>query len=198
MIYKKADLKLVPVSDPVLTTPPEEWNFETDGSGEMLANILQERMKELGGIGLSANQVGVPKRIFVIGMNEFKKAFFNPVIVEQSKDEESGEEGCLSFPGVFIQVKRPKEVTIKYQNESGSWIEEHYVGLTAKVIQHEYDHMEGRTFKERVSDLKWKLAQKKKEKKVKRIIKQHVRKQLIDIHTKMEQEKNVDNSTRVS
>ncbi len=198
MILKKSDLKLVLDNHPLLLERPEPWDFNTDGDGEMLANLLLERMTELGGIGLSANQVSVPKRVFVIGMNEYRKAFFNPEIVKYSDEEETHEEGCLSFPGMFLMVKRPKSITIKYQNEKGEWFEEEYIGLSSKVIQHEYDHMEGETFKLRVSDLKWKMAVKKKDKKVKRIIKQHVQKQLIDIHKKMEQNKNVDNSTRVS
>jgi peptide deformylase len=198
MILKKADLKLVLGNNSELYFPPEVWDFKVDGDGEMLANLLFDRMKELGGIGLSANQVSVPRRVFVIGMNEFRKAFFNPEIIRYSKVEVTNEEGCLSFPGMFLMVKRPENITIKYQNEKGEWFEEEYIGLSSKVIQHEYDHMQGKTFKSRVSSMKWNMATKKKDKKVKRIIKEHVQKQLIDIHKKMEQGKNVDNSTGVS
>jgi len=187
MIIKKSDLKLVMDSHPMLFSKPELWDFKVDGNGEMLANLLLDKMIELGGIGLSANQVSISKRVFVIGMNEYRKAFFNPQLVKLSKEEETGEEGCLSFPGMFLKVKRPKEIMIKYQTEKGEWREEHYVGLSAKVILHEYDHMEGVIFKSRVSDLKWNMATKKKSKKIKRIIKEHVKQQLIDIHKKMEQ-----------
>jgi peptide deformylase len=197
MSFKRSDLKILVDDHPLLLEKPLPWSFEEDGMGGMVQNLLIERMKELGGVGLSANQVGIPRRVFVIGMNEFQKSFFNPVIVKVSKEEEAGEEGCLSFPGIFLNVKRPKEVTIKYQDVTGEWFEEHYVGLTAKVILHEYDHMEGITFKSRVSTLKWNMATKKKDKKIKRIINQHVKKQLIDIHKKMEHNKHGNDSTRV-
>lgn len=198
MTFKKTDLKLLFDNDPDLFIRPEPWDFDVDGDGEMFANLLIDKMVELKGIGLSANQVSIPRRVFVIGMNEYRKAFFNPEIIKVSNNEVANEEGCLSFPGIFLMVKRPKDITIRYQNEKGEWVEEDYIGLSSKVIQHEYDHMEGKIFKSRVSDLKWNMALKKKSKKIKRIINEHVKKQLIDIHKKMEQKNNVDNSTRVS
>jgi peptide deformylase len=189
-MYKKSDLKIIPDSDPILLSPPSDWDFDGEDDAQMFSNMLLDRMVELGGIGLSANQVGVPRKVFVIGMNEFKKAFFNPEIVETSKEEITGEEGCLSFPGVFMQVRRPEKVLIKYQNEKSEYHTEEYKGLTARVILHEYDHMLGKVFKERVSKLKWDLATKRVTKKVKRIIKHHVQKQLIGIQNQINQHGN--------
>jgi peptide deformylase len=189
-MIKKSDLKIIPDNDPILLSPPSPWDFNGEEDAQMFSNILQDKMVELGGIGLSANQVGVSKKVFVIGMNEFKKTFFNPEIVETSKEEEAGEEGCLSFPGIFLQVKRPSDVVIKYQDEKGEWFTEEFKGLTARVILHEYDHMLGRVFKEKVSKLKWDMATKKKAKKIKRIIKQHVQKRLIDIQKQINQHGN--------
>jgi peptide deformylase len=181
-MIKKSDLKIIPDNDPILLTPPTAWDFNGEDDAQMFTNMLQDRMVELGGIGLSANQVGVAKTVFCIGMNEYRKIFFNPVILETSSEEVSGEEGCLSFPGIFIQVKRPSTVTIQYQDESGELQVEKFEGLTARVVLHEYDHMQGIVFKDKVSKLKWEMASKRKSKKIKKIIKQHVQKQLIDIH----------------
>lgn len=180
-MIKKSDLKIIPDNDPILLTPPSAWDFNGDDDAQMFSNMLQDRMVELGGIGLSANQVGVSRTVFCIGMNEYRKTFFNPIIVETSKDEESGEEGCLSFPGIFIQVKRPNTVTIQYQDESGDVQVDKFEGLTARVVLHEYDHMLGKVFRDKVSKLKWDMAIKRKSKKIKKIIKQHVQKQLIDL-----------------
>ena len=185
-MIKKSDLKIIPDNDPILLTPPEPWNFSGDDDAQMFTNMLQDRMVELGGIGLSANQVGVARTVFCIGMNEYRKTFFNPVIIETSSEEVSGEEGCLSFPGIFIQVKRPKQVIVQYQNELGEVQEEKFEGLTARVVLHEYDHMLGKVFKDKVSKLKWDMAVKRKSKKIKKIIKQHVQKQLVDIHKQMQ------------
>lgn len=180
-MIKKSDLKIIPDNDPILLTPPAAWDFNGEDDAQMFSNMLQDRMVELGGIGLSANQVGVARTVFCIGMNEYRKTFFNPIILVTSKEEVSGEEGCLSFPGIFIQVKRPTYVSIQYQNESGEVQEDKFEGLTARVVLHEYDHMLGKVFREKVSMLKWNMAEKRKSKKIKKIIKQHVQKQLIDI-----------------
>ena len=185
-MIKKSDLKIIPEDDPILLTPPIEWNFNGEDDAQMFSNILYDRMIELGGIGLSANQVGIGRRVFCIGMNDFRRTFFNPVIIESSGEEVSGEEGCLSFPGIFIQVKRPSTIAIEYQDESGELKTDRFEGLTARVVLHEYDHMNGIIFKDKVSKLKWDMATKRKSKKIKRIIKQHVQKRLIDIHKQIQ------------
>lgn len=190
-MIKKSDLKIIPENDPILLTPPHAWDFNSDDDPSMFSNMLYDRMVELGGIGLSANQVGVKKKVFCIGMNEFRKTFFNPEIVSISSKEVTGEEGCLSFPGIFMQVKRPDTVTIKFQNEKGEFETEEYNGLTARVVLHEYDHMLGIVFKEKVSKLKWEMATKRKSKKIKKIIKHHVQKQLVNIQKQID---NVNNT----
>jgi len=190
-MYKKSDLKLVSPDHPILNKIPQKWDFNVDGSGEMFANILYDRMVELGGIGLSANQLGVDKQVFAMGMHDFKKIMFNPEIVSISNDEVSIEEGCLSFPGIFMHVKRPSKLTIKYQDHSGEYVEEEYTGMTARVVLHEFDHMNGVLFNEKVSKLKWDIALKKKAKKIKRIIKHHTIKQIVNIHKDMKAQENV-------
>lgn len=170
MIIRKSNLKLVPSSDSILHKPPKKFDFN-EWDAEMFSNIMHERMKELGGIGLSANQVGADCQMFVLGAGDVKMSVFNPEIVEVSKDVESLDEGCLSFPGVYLKVSRPSSIKVKFQNYKGEWVEQELKGLTARIFLHEYDHMLGLTFKEKVSSMKWDLAQKKKSKKIKKLAK---------------------------
>lgn len=179
-MIKKSDLKLISPDDPVLLTPPKEWDFNDSSlDGNMFANILFDRLEELGGVGLSANQVGVSYRVFVMGMNEYKEAIFNPSIEEISKEIVSGEEGCLSFPGIYLNLARPSWIKVKYFNPDGKEIKNEFTGLTARIFLHEFDHMQGITFKDRASKLKWDLASKRKDKRTKKIIRTHVQKQIL-------------------
>ena len=133
-------------------------------------------MYHFGGIGLSANQVGIDKKFFVLGSelitdeeeNKFEKSFFNPTLLTVSEEEESVKEGCLSYPGLWLMVKRPVQCTIKYYNSEGEEIVETYEGVSARVILHEYDHMLGMNFTQRVSKLKLERGVKAAEKKFKK------------------------------
>ena len=128
-------------------------------------------MEWVGGVGLSANQVGLDMAVFVIGDGQEEgvtKAFYNPEIVGCSKDEDVMREGCLSFPGLWLMVKRPKQVVIKYYDEDNEEKIETYEGVAARVILHEYDHMLGANFTMRVSKLKLERAFKALEKKIKK------------------------------
>ncbi len=187
MIVKKSDLKLVKNDHPILLTPPVPFDFSGDQDGEMLANVMIERMKELGGIGLSANQVGLNTSVFVMGIGDVTYAIFNPEIVEMNSYQESFDEGCLSFPGVYVKVQRPVGVIAKYKNAKGEEKVEEFTGLTARIFLHEYDHMEGKTFKDRVSKLKWDLAYNRMIKRTKKIIRRGVQKQLVNIANQMKE-----------
>ena len=128
-------------------------------------------MYELGGVGLSANQVGIDRAVFVVGdgqIDGMQKAFFNPEILGIGKEMESMKEGCLSFPGLWLMVSRPKQAMIKYWDEEGEEHMETYEGVTSRVIQHEYDHMLGHNFTHRVSKIKLDRAFKALDKKVKK------------------------------
>jgi peptide deformylase len=187
MIIRKSDLKLVKTDSEVLLTQPEPYVFDAEDSNpEMFANMMIDRMKELGGIGLSANQVGVNARMFVMGVNDVTYAVFNPEIVNASQDVISSDEGCLSYPGVYMKVSRPASVVVKYQNVKGETIQEEFHGLTARIFLHEYDHMEGKTFKDKVSKMKWDLAYNRMIKRTKKIIRHGVQKQLQNIKKQME------------
>jgi peptide deformylase len=92
------------------------------------------------------------------------KAYFNPIIVANTTDIHDLEEGCLSFPGVYVNIKRPTEIQVEYQNADGETERAEFKGYDCKCFLHEYDHLEGITYQDRVSTLKWALAVKKSKK----------------------------------
>jgi len=181
IILRKDKLNLVEPTDEVMNKAPAPYNFETEGeSAQSVSNVLFERMKQLGGVGLSANQVGLDMRVFVMGLGETKIAVFNPIIISYSKTEELFNEGCLSYPGIMLAIKRPTKITATYQDETGKFIEQEFNGLTARIFQHEYDHMNGTDFTGRVSKFKLDYAKKKFENKRKKIIKKYAVKTMIE------------------
>jgi len=118
-------------------------------------------------IGLAANQVGVKARVFVMGHRQFPdtaQGFFNPEVVKTVDAVEDLEEGCLSFPNVYVNIKRPKRILARWQNSAGEWQESEFSGYDCKCFLHELDHLEGVVFQDRVSNLKWALAIKKAKK----------------------------------
>jgi peptide deformylase len=142
------------------------WNFETDGDARQLENNMIEFMLANRGIGLAANQIGITKRVFVMGSNNIEGfpvpfAVFNPVIKEASSDLVLDEEGCLSYPGLFLKLKRPSWIVAEYQDSEGNLKEIRADGYLAKCFQHEYDHLNGVCFVDRVSQMKLNLAMKK-------------------------------------
>lgn len=129
-----------------------------------LEKEMIETMFSFDGIGLSANQVGIKARVFVMGYKntpDTAKAFFNPLIQAASESIEDLEEGCLSFPGIYANIKRPKAIKATWQNSDGEWEAGEFDGYNCKCFLHEFDHLEGITFKDRLSTLKWALAVKK-------------------------------------
>jgi len=181
IVLRKDKLNLVEPSDEVMNRAPQPFNFEADGdSAQNISNVLFERMKQLGGVGLSANQVGLDMRVFVMGLGETKIAVFNPIIISYSKTEELFNEGCLSYPGIMLAIKRPTKITATYQDETGKFIEQDFNGLTARIFQHEYDHMNGTDYTHRASKFKLDFAKKKFENKRKKIIKKYAVKTMIE------------------
>tara|TARA_B100001113_G_scaffold85635_1_gene68244 strand:+ start:2255 stop:2776 length:522 start_codon:yes stop_codon:yes gene_type:complete len=126
-------------------------------------------MKSENGLGLASNQIGITKRFFAMGHESFdniKKPviMWNPEIVHSSEEKVLDLEGCLSFVGIFVQVLRPKQVTVKWQNIKGETLEGHLDNMESKCFQHELDHINGITFDQRVSKLKWDMALKRRDK----------------------------------
>lgn len=149
-----------------LVQKSEPWNFSKDTGAEELESAMCEFMINASGIGLAANQIGITKRVFVMGSNNipgFPKPFalFNPKIIEASSEMVLDQEGCLSYPGLFLTVKRPAWVIAEYQNSQGDIIESRFEGYLAKCFQHELDHLDGVCFVDKVSQMKLQLAMKK-------------------------------------
>lgn len=171
-------MELLDFSDELLKREPQELNFETDNAKE-ICDKLFERMKELGGIGLSANQVGLDKKVFVFGDGDaLTRYIINPTIIAIGEETEAMKEGCLSLPGVFLMVRRPTDVTLRYYDTDGNEVVENFKELAARVVLHEYDHMIGQNFTQRVSKLKLDRAIKAMKKKVTKKVRSDVRKQL--------------------
>src|SRR3989338_5126001 len=121
---------------------------------ETLISDMREKMVEAHGVGLAANQVGEDIQVFVIDKklaeeNEVPDAYVNPEITEYSKDQGELEEGCLSIPEYWVQVKRAKKIKLKALDENGKKIKIKARGFLARVLQHEYDHLQGVLIKNR-------------------------------------------------
>jgi peptide deformylase len=158
-------LEIVKFPNPILRERMPEFDFSNPVSDpKELEKQMLETMYAHDGIGLAANQVGIKTRVFVMGHKDNPDAgmaFFNPLIVANTDNIEDLEEGCLSFPGVYVNIKRPKAIKAQWQNSSGEWMEGEFDGYNCKCFLHEYDHLEGITYQDRVSQLKWALALKK-------------------------------------
>lgn len=149
-----------------LTQVSTPWNFEVDSDAELLERAMCDFMLAEGGIGLAANQIGLAKRVFVMGSNRIEGfptpfALFNPEILEVSEEQVLDKEGCLSYPDLWLSVKRPAVVKVRYQNSKGDVIEAGMSGLIARCFQHELDHLNGVCFIDKVSQMKLQLAMKK-------------------------------------
>ncbi len=136
---------------------------------EPFIDDLFETMHASDGVGLAAPQIGKSLRIFAIDtspmadanedpeLKDFRKVFINPYIVEEWGDSWAFEEGCLSLPNIREEVTRPEKVRIEYYDENWNFHEEEYDGIRARVIQHEYDHLDGKLFTDKISPIRRKL-----------------------------------------
>lgn len=157
--------QIVKFPDPILRERMPEFDFNNPSEDpKQLEKEMLELMYSMEGIGLSANQVGKRVRMFVIGSladPDKGEAFFNPEVIANTKDMQDLEEGCLSFPNIYVKIKRPTAIKARWQNSSGEWQESEFSGYDCKCFLHELDHLEGITYQDRVSTLKWALAVKK-------------------------------------
>lgn len=137
-----------------------------------LVRSMKETMKIYGGIGLSANQCAIRKRVFVMGTDQFQIACINPKVLEVSEEKEKQTEGCLSFPAMFMKVERSKSVLAEYTDENGEVHKEWFHGLTARCFLHETDHMNGIKFTKYVGPVAIRMAEQKQKKKIKTVKRQ--------------------------
>ena len=142
---------LIPPDDPLLHKKIKKCSYDLDRS--KLSYTLNENMFHHKGVGLSANQIGIEERVFVMMIDiEAQETItcFNPRIIKESKDEVVMEEGCLSYPELYLEISRPSSIIVKYEDEGKSLFKRRLDGFIARIFQHEYDHMEGIDFTERV------------------------------------------------
>lgn len=160
--------KLVPDDDPILHRPCKPFDFDGDIDAGKLADTLFSAMEFYRGVGLSACQIGIDARVFVMGFGPngqgVKFECFNPKVMDITGKDIMLFEGCLSYPHTEMLVKRPGAIMVTFQDRTGKYHQEMYSGFTARVFLHEYDHMEGITFRDRVSKFKWDIARKKSNK----------------------------------
>ncbi|MTE27631.1 peptide deformylase [Winogradskyella ouciana] len=166
-------LPIVAYGDPVLKKKAKEIDKDYPKLTELIENMY-ETMYGAYGVGLAAPQVGLPIRLFLVDtepfsededltdeeraqMKDFKKTFINAQIIEEEGDEWAFNEGCLSIPDVREDVFRQPKIKIQYQDENFETHVEEYDGLIARVIQHEYDHIEGVLFTDKLSSFKKRL-----------------------------------------
>lgn len=155
-------LKIVKFPDPILREKIPLFDFLNPSCDPVqLEKDLIETMFAGNGMGLAANQAGVRARVFVMGQKNNPKsaqAFFNPEVLANVDTVEDLEEGCLSFPGIYVKIKRPKKIKARWQNAEGVYQEGEFEDYACKCFLHELDHLEGIVFKDRVTDLKWTQA----------------------------------------
>ena len=172
-------LPIVAYGDPVLRKVGVEIDADYPNLKELIAN-MKETMYNASGVGLAAPQIGKAIRIFIVDaspfaedddlddadretLKTFNKVFINAKIVKEEGEEWAFNEGCLSIPNVREDVSRKPKITIEYQDEDFNSHQEELEGLAARVFQHEYDHIEGVLFTDKLSTLKKRLIKKKLE-----------------------------------
>ena len=143
-------LELTPNTHPILHERVKPCSKDLDRPE--MSRILKENMIHYGGVGLSANQIGIGERVFVMMLNmetEETITCFNPRIIKRYDDDVWCEEGCLSFPDEIINIQRPNRIVVKYEDEDKKNHKIKLDGLAARVFLHEFDHLEGIVFTER-------------------------------------------------
>ena len=141
------NLQLVKNDDPILTRVCESFNFSDPPFDPIeFSQELVKCMYDWNGIGLAANQVGFPYRIFAMRGSPENFVCFNPRIVQPSEAEISLEEGCLTFKGLTVKIKRPQHIRVRFTTPNGDILTKQFTGLSARIFQHELDHLDGILF----------------------------------------------------
>ena len=151
----------------VLRKKAKEIDEDYEGLDKLIEDMF-ETMKHAEGVGLAAPQIGKSVRLFIVDaadideedeefVADFKKTFINPVILEESGEEWSFNEGCLSIPNVREDVSRQEKIRIQYYDPEWNFHDEEYDGIKARILQHEYDHLDGIMFVDKISPLRKRL-----------------------------------------
>ena len=155
---------IIMYGDPVLRQKAKEIDPGSDL--RQLIDDMYETMHNASGIGLAAPQIGKSLRLFVVdgtiiddepGMADFKKVFINPLMLEESGMPWDYEEGCLSIPNIREKISRKEILRIRYYDENWNLMEHRFEGMKARIIQHEYDHIEGKMFVDYLTPLRKRL-----------------------------------------
>ena len=154
--------QLVSVTNPILKKPLDSCSIGLDR--KELQDRLLSAMEHYQGIGLSANQIGIKERAFIMYSDIKKKetiTCFDPLITEYHLDKIIMDEGCLTWPGLWLKVPRSEGIRCLYYDVDGELVQVEMHGLESRIFQHEYDHMEGTNFTQRVSRLKLNISQRR-------------------------------------
>lgn len=159
-------LPIYTYGQPVLRAETQTINKDYPGIGVLVDNMFETLLKS-DGVGLAAPQVGLSIRLFIINADcvsqtypeckNFKRVMINPVIIEQSDETMSLEEGCLSFPGIHEKVTRAANVRVEYFDVNFNKQEEYFEGFIARIVQHEYEHLAGKVFIDSISPIRRQL-----------------------------------------
>lgn len=163
-------LELVPETCPSLKKPTLEFVFDENSlkEAETISNDLIKTLKNNKAFGLAANQCGIPYSALAFGYGEQFFTMFNPKIVYASEETVMMQEGCLSFPFLVLNVNRPNKIKVEFQDSKGLKLTQPFEGLSARIIQHEIDHLNGITFDTLAKPLALKAGIKKRDKNMKR------------------------------
>lgn len=137
-------MNLVDKNDPLITTVCKPFDFLAPPFEPIdFANKLVKKMYDLNGIGLAANQVGIPYRVFAMRGSPENFVCFNPRIVDVSEATVVLEEGCLTYPGLLVKIKRPQHIKVRFETPNGDTLTKQFTGMTARIFLHELDHLDG-------------------------------------------------------
>ena len=149
--------KLVDYYDPILRQPTVPFKFESiedNKRAHYMAFSMAETLGKLEGLGLSANQVGLSYRIFALNLGDKIWSLINPKVISVSSTMTKYKEGCLSYPGMYLEIGRPDSVKVQFQAMGGEIIEQEFNGLTATCVMHELDHLDGIMYTDKVPRVK--------------------------------------------
>jgi len=173
-LFKEETIEPLPLYNehhPMLQQPIPEYDLRTLPNPVMIKLVkrLKMTMKMYSGLGLSANQCGVFERVFVIGNEDMIIPCINPKVIRVSEKTDKNNEGCLSFPGLFLKIERPISVDVEFHNENGKLVNTTFEGLTARCFLHELDHMNGIRMIEHTKPLALQMARQKQQKLIKKV-----------------------------